>query len=103
MTALEWLATATAGHDVVANCLAQAMAAEFKGSPVVFPPPRRTAYVNFWPRTNPPIDPVATFHVQPVRDGRMRIGWQRLANAPTGARWDAGARTAANRCATPAP
>lgn len=97
-----WLANSTAGHDVIANCLSRAMASEFKGAPVVFPPPRRVAYVNFWPHANPPTNPVATFHVQPDRDGTMRIGWQRLANTPTGARWDASARTAAGRCATPA-
>lgn len=97
-----WLATATVGHDVVANCLVQAMNAEFSSSPVVSPPPRRTAYVNLWPRANPPRDPVATFHVQPERDGTLRIGWQRLANAPAGARWDVSAKAAADRCAAPA-
>jgi hypothetical protein len=101
MNATQWLATTTAGHDVIANCLAQAMAAVLTGSPVVSPPPRKTAYVNFRPRANPPIDPVARFHVEPGPGGAMRIGWQRLADSPAGARWDASAKAAASRCATP--
>ncbi|MCW5749190.1 MAG: hypothetical protein KIT36_23570 [Alphaproteobacteria bacterium] len=100
MGATTWLATSTAAHDVIANCLAQALSREFVTAPVVFAPPKRSAYVNLWPRANQPIDPVATLHVQPERDGSMRIGWQRLANAPDGPRWDAAAKAATDRCAT---
>jgi hypothetical protein len=67
---------------------------------VVAPPPRRTAYVNLWPRPRPPVDPAATIHLQQDASGMTRIHWQRLATAPDGARWDAAARTAATRCAT---
>jgi hypothetical protein len=94
-----WLSTSTASYDVLANCLAKAMWGEFVTAPVVFAPPRRSAYVNLWPRANQPIDPIATFHVEQQQDGVARIGWQRLVSAPTGARWDASAKTAASRCA----
>ncbi len=99
MGATVWLSTSTAAHDALANCLAKAMWNEFVTAPVVFAPPRRAAYVNLWPRASQPVDPVATFHIEPQQDGMMRIGWQRLANAPAGARWDASAKAAASRCA----
>lgn len=94
-----WLATSTAGHDALANCLAKAMSGQFVAAPVVFAPPKRTAYVNLWPRARAPIDPVATFHVEQEAEGVMKIGWQRLENAPGGARWDATAKSVATRCA----
>lgn len=95
-----WLATSAMGHDAIANCLARAMSGEFVAAPVVFAPPKMSAYVNLWPRANQPVDPVATFHVEREKEGSMRIGWQRLPNARTGARWDATAKTVATRCAT---
>jgi hypothetical protein len=96
-----WLATSTLGHDALANCLARAMSGTFVTAPVVFAPPRMAAYVNLWPRVKaPPIDPVATFHIERQAEGATRIGWQRLNNAPAGARWDATAKAVASRCAT---
>jgi len=99
MGEVAWLATSPAAHDVLANCLAKAMWAEFVTAPVVSAPPKRSAYVNLWPRAQQPVDPVATFQIEPQPDGAMRIGWRRLANAPAGARWDGAAKTAAGRCA----
>ncbi|HKU99249.1 MAG TPA: hypothetical protein VJR58_28420 [Vineibacter sp.] len=100
MGEVAWLAASPAAHDVLANCLAKAMWSAFVTSPVVSAPPKRSAYVNLWPRVQqPPVDPVATFQIEPQPDGTMRIGWRRLANAPAGARWDAAAKTAADRCA----
>ncbi|TWS95826.1 hypothetical protein [Reyranella sp. CPCC 100927] len=95
-----WLATSSFGHDALANCLAKAMWREFVTAPVVSAPPKRSAYVNLWPRVQPqPVDPVASFQVEPQPDGAMRIGWRRLTNTPAGANWDGAARTAASRCA----
>jgi hypothetical protein len=94
-----WLTTSPAGHDTLANCLAKAMSGEFVTAPVVFAPPKRSAYVNLWPRARQPIDPVATFHIEPEKDGVSRIGWQRLVDSPQGTRWDATAKTVATRCA----
>ncbi len=94
-----WLTTSAGGHDAVANCLAKAMSGEFVTAPVVFAPPKRSAYVNVWPRARQPVDPVATFHIEQDKDGLSRIGWQRLVDSPAGARWDAAAKTAATRCA----
>lgn len=99
MGEVAWLATSPAAHDALANCLAKAMWAEFVTAPVVSAPPKRSAYVNLWPRAQQPVDPVATFQIEPQPDGAMRIGWRRLVNAPAGARWDAAAKTAAGRCA----
>jgi hypothetical protein len=95
-----WLTTSAVGHDALANCLAKAMSGEFVAAPVVFAPPKRSAYVNLWPRVRQPVDPVATFHVDQEKEGVSRIGWQRLVDSPAGARWDATAKAAANRCAT---
>ena len=94
-----WLTTSPAGHDTLANCLAKAMSGEFVAAPVVFAPPKRSAYVNVWPRVRQPVDPVATFHIEQEKDGLWRIGWQRLVDSPLGARWDATAKTVATRCA----
>jgi hypothetical protein len=94
-----WLETSSFAYDALANCLARAMSGQFVAAPVVFAPPRRTAYVNLWPRARAPVDPVAMFHVEQGGE-QSRIGWQRLANASAGARWDAAAKVAARRCAT---
>lgn len=94
-----WLATSSAGHDTLANCLARVMSGEFVTAPVVFAPPKRAAYVNVWPRANQPIDPVATFHIEPEKEGLNRIGWQRLVDGPAARRWDATAKSVATRCA----